>query len=377
MRKPLLYICAICLLIGAGLAGVAMLPTPGTRVSGQQDRGWKVWVKTNPCSGRFDWVSVAKENPTFGGGGSYWQNADLIVTGSGLNCVRNIDQNCTFAAATAEAAIVRTSDKFLDYCCKDYSVWRNQNTNKLSIVVGKFGTLAPPWEFEDGPMCCTEAEAITGLTGACGAPGGGKQAGYVGCFKDTSAFDLDGFIVRSQANTPETCVATCRAKGFAFAGVQYSESCLCGNSYGKYGPADNCNMKCTGDPSKNCGGYSANAVYGTGAGGEQKPPPPPVGIDLSGAWQASLTESNTGHNFRYDMVLSRLSSGKWKGPLTLTVSTDPSLGFSTEATLEDLGGGNMRMTYFAKGRNQVGNGTFTKDNIFFGGTQNSVRFTRR
>ena len=24
---------------------------------------WKVWVKTSPCSGRFDWISVAKANP--------------------------------------------------------------------------------------------------------------------------------------------------------------------------------------------------------------------------------------------------------------------------------------------------------------------------
>lgn len=87
---------------------------------------------------------------------------------------------------------------------------------------------------------------------------------YIGCYKDTSAFDLDGFLERSRSNPPQRCIETCRAKGFKYAGVQYSESCLCGNSYGKYGAADNCNMKCTGDSSQICGGYSSNGIYTTG-----------------------------------------------------------------------------------------------------------------
>lgn len=90
------------------------------------------------------------------------------------------------------------------------------------------------------------------------------KTGFIGCYKDTSAFDLDGFLERSRSNTPQRCIATCRAKGFKYAGVQYSESCLCGNNYGKYGVADNCNMKCTGDGSQICGGYSSNGIYATG-----------------------------------------------------------------------------------------------------------------
>lgn len=87
---------------------------------------------------------------------------------------------------------------------------------------------------------------------------------YVCCYKDTSVFDLDGFLERSAQNTPQRCIATCRAKGFAYAAVQYGESCLCGNAYGKYGPATNCDYACTGDPAAICGGYSANSVYRTG-----------------------------------------------------------------------------------------------------------------
>jgi hypothetical protein len=47
--------------------------------------------------------------------------------------------------------------------------------------------------------------------------------------------------------------------------VQYAESCLCGNRYGQFGPADNCNMPCTGDQGQTCGGINSNNVYGTGS----------------------------------------------------------------------------------------------------------------
>lgn len=87
---------------------------------------------------------------------------------------------------------------------------------------------------------------------------------YLGCFRDTSDLDLSGHLVRSAQNTPERCIATCGDLGFLYAAVQYGESCLCGDSYGRYGQADNCDYACTGDPAQTCGGYSANAVYATG-----------------------------------------------------------------------------------------------------------------
>ena len=86
----------------------------------------------------------------------------------------------------------------------------------------------------------------------------------VGCYRDSSPFDLDGYLKRGTQNTPQRCIASCRERGFAYAGVQYGESCLCGNSYGRYGPADNCNYPCSGDAASICGGYNANSVYRTG-----------------------------------------------------------------------------------------------------------------
>jgi len=92
-----------------------------------------------------------------------------------------------------------------------------------------------------------------------------KPVQYLGCFKDSnSPFDLDGHLERSGQNTPQRCIQICAAKGFAYAGVQYSQSCLCGNRYGTQGQANNCNMACTGDPKLVCGGGNANSVYSTG-----------------------------------------------------------------------------------------------------------------
>ncbi|MBK8770114.1 MAG: WSC domain-containing protein [Rhizobiales bacterium] len=92
-----------------------------------------------------------------------------------------------------------------------------------------------------------------------------SQGAMLGCFRDpNNPFDLDGYLERSAQNTPQSCVQICRDRGFAFAGVQYGESCLCGSRYGQFGAADNCNMACTGDTSQICGGVNANSVYSTG-----------------------------------------------------------------------------------------------------------------
>jgi hypothetical protein len=119
---------------------------------------------------------------------------------------------------------------------------------------------------------------------------------YVGCFKDpNNPFDLDGHLERSAQNTPERCIQTCAAKGYRYAGVQYGESCLCGQSYGRFGQAANCNVACTGNPRQVCGGGNANSVYDTGLmptmptaptapTPRTPPPPPPAPASLGSVW---------------------------------------------------------------------------------------------
>ena len=183
-------------------------------------------------------------------------------------------------------------------------MWSNPSSSAFTIV-GEGKTPGGGFTMPIGsPMCCEDAVAIAGfdpfgcssvaLVSVPGAivtltpigpvspsgpitipttpptvvlamvtpPTGGT---YLGCFVDTnSPYNLDGYLERSASNTPERCVNTCREKGFRFAGVEYGQSCLCGNSYDRYGPADNCDMQCTGDQSKICGGFNANSVYSTG-----------------------------------------------------------------------------------------------------------------
>ncbi len=90
---------------------------------------------------------------------------------------------------------------------------------------------------------------------------------YLGCFRDQGdpfglrGRDLADFGFGSEKMTPSLCMRECAKRGYRYAGVQYSSQCFCGNSYGKYGKAVNCNMRCNGDKSKICGGTWANSVY--------------------------------------------------------------------------------------------------------------------
>lgn len=86
-------------------------------------------------------------------------------------------------------------------------------------------------------------------------------ARYIGCFKDAWTRDLSGYTTNAPNMTTSMCVNLCREKGFAYAATQYGQHCFCGNSYGKYGTATNCDMKCGGNPAEMCGGSFANSVY--------------------------------------------------------------------------------------------------------------------
>jgi hypothetical protein len=205
MKRLSLLLGSIVITVAAGFFLYAY-----TNVSGQTEKGWKVWVKTDPCSGLHDWVSVAKENPAYGGGGGTWANADLILSGSGMHCVRNTDESCTFANATAEAALVRASRKFSDYCCKEYSVWENNQTGKRSVVVGKFGTAGFGWKFVDGPMCCLDAEALAGIPGACSGVGEGVRGNTAWEPLDQSSLQGDTLTYYA-GTTAEKCQMDCDA----------------------------------------------------------------------------------------------------------------------------------------------------------------------
>lgn len=95
---------------------------------------------------------------------------------------------------------------------------------------------------------------------------------YLGCFKDqgdwfggTVGRDINGSMVTDNGNgmTSGRCIVMCRSLGFAYAGVQASQQCFCGNHYGHSGTASNCNMPCPETRLKCAGGAWANSVYRT------------------------------------------------------------------------------------------------------------------
>ncbi len=177
MNKLLLLLLGAFSLFALG----GCFPTENTEFLGEQTgKGWRVWIKTSPCAGgRADWLTVAQNNPT--GGGNIFDSIDLLD--SSATCRQAAPNGCTFQQANAEKEQFKNSERFKDYCCQDYSVWQNTRTGELAAVKGEGATAGDGWQFEDGPMCCEEAEEITGKKGLCGGTktggtttGGGKES---------------------------------------------------------------------------------------------------------------------------------------------------------------------------------------------------------
>ena len=87
------------------------------------------------------------------------------------------------------------------------------------------------------------------------------------CYKDSSARDLSHGIVRipaGQQNSITWCQNYCFEKGYIYSANQYSVECFCGNTFGKYGLAENqenCNRKCQDLEGNNCGGTWHQNIY--------------------------------------------------------------------------------------------------------------------
>jgi hypothetical protein len=101
-------------------------------------------------------------------------------------------------------------------------------------------------------------------------PVAGGADRHIGCYRDQSQRDLNGYSFNAEGRmTVDACLDTCRRRAFTYAGLQYAYFCFCGNSYGSYGNADNCDMRCHGNAQQICGGIWANSVYRVAAGGTE------------------------------------------------------------------------------------------------------------
>ncbi|XP_060586405.1 uncharacterized protein LOC132742102, partial [Ruditapes philippinarum] len=105
-----------------------------------------------------------------------------------------------------------------------------------------------------------------------GCPGAASGV-RIGCFAD-DAHDRDlkyePYTDPRVGMWPPMCVDHCFRKGYYYAGLQNQFKCFCGNSYGKYGPATDCNQACFPKTNFQCGGPSSNIIYTTGMSPEFK-----------------------------------------------------------------------------------------------------------
>ena len=85
-----------------------------------------------------------------------------------------------------------------------------------------------------------------------------------GCYEDRWNRMLTGKSnLNLPGNSPKACNAYCQ--GYQFYAVEYAKNCFCGNElqYAVKKPEGECNMKCRGDSSKQCGGFWRLNLYKT------------------------------------------------------------------------------------------------------------------
>ena len=126
-------------------------------------------------------------------------------------------------------------------------------------------TTIPKWY----PTYMLEAEVRIDSTGSQTAvlltQENNEPMAYIGCYKDANNRDLPHSQGSSNI-TPLTCNDLCKEDGYTFFGVQSTNQCFCGNSYGKHGkmPESSCSRKCTADNAYICGGTWRNSIYKVG-----------------------------------------------------------------------------------------------------------------
>ncbi|MCY7377589.1 MAG: PAN domain-containing protein, partial [Pyrinomonadaceae bacterium] len=210
MKKKIIRLAILSLTIVVVLVAVGtFFLSSDIKVSGQEkkSKGWRVWVREEPCAGRFDWLSVAREQQ--GGGKNFYVPYETVLAAGG-KCTRSEPDGCTFAEATALMEELRGNDKFFDYCCRDYSVWTKDQTKETSVFLIRTGTPGLGWRFEKGDLCCEEAEKLAGKPGACS--GGSKTGGGSGWgpIQQGSINQGDGqSLTYYRGTTPEQCQADC------------------------------------------------------------------------------------------------------------------------------------------------------------------------
>ncbi|KAJ8664878.1 hypothetical protein QAD02_006540 [Eretmocerus hayati] len=106
----------------------------------------------------------------------------------------------------------------------------------------------------------------------------------LGCFKSSSEEPDLPLLVARRVNSPAECVKECKASYYMFAGLMKGYECRCGSQVGRKGPANDCNIYCSGDSNLPCGSDESMSIYASG----HKGPSPPTRIHVTNREQDSL-----------------------------------------------------------------------------------------
>ncbi|KAJ7057174.1 WSC domain-containing protein, partial [Mycena amicta] len=91
---------------------------------------------------------------------------------------------------------------------------------------------------------------------------------YVSCMQDGNARLLNGYTFSNSSMTVESCIGTCKARGFIYAGIENANECWCDNTISTAngggvaaGSASECNMACAGNSNEICGAGFRISLY--------------------------------------------------------------------------------------------------------------------
>jgi hypothetical protein len=96
-------------------------------------------------------------------------------------------------------------------------------------------------------------------------PTGWKAAGCVVDNGGGTSRTLIGYSYASSKMTINSCVSTCSARGFAYAGIEYASECYCSNAPKALVASTKCSMPCSGDSRYTCGGGNALSLFTSAA----------------------------------------------------------------------------------------------------------------
>ncbi|KZV86965.1 WSC-domain-containing protein, partial [Exidia glandulosa HHB12029] len=106
----------------------------------------------------------------------------------------------------------------------------------------------------------------------------------------------DDYFITLEKNTPALCMTTCGAKGYSYAGVEYTNECHCGSGLAgslQSVDASECYMNCAGDSTLDCGGPWRIQVYKASPGASGYTPTPTTTASSTTTTSTSISTTTT------------------------------------------------------------------------------------